>query len=76
VLEGPDGNFIFQVDSDKQVVSRPVTLLRIQDHNAVVDGLRSGETVVVEGARSLRSGMTVAIDNAAAASAAANGAAR
>jgi len=76
VLEGPDGNFIFQVDSDKQVVSRPVTLLRIQDHNAVVDGLRSGETVVVEGARSLRSGMTVAIDNAAAASTAANGAAR
>ena len=76
VLEGPDGNFIFQVDSNKQVVSRPVTLLRIQDHNAVVDGLRSGETVVVEGARSLRSGMTVAIDNAAAASAAANGAAR
>jgi len=76
VLEGPDGNFIFQVDSDMQVVSRPVTLLRIQDHNAVVDGLRSGETVVVEGARSLRSGMTVAIDNAAAASAAANGAAR
>ena len=76
VLEGPDGNFIFQVDSNKQVVSRPVTLLRIQDHNAVVDGLRSGETVVVEGARSLRSGMTVAIDNAAAASTAANGAAR
>ena len=76
VLEGPDGNFVFQVDGHKQVVSRPVTLLRIQDHNAVVDGLRSGETVVVEGARNLRSGMTVAIDNAAAASAAANGAAR
>ncbi|HEX7916028.1 efflux RND transporter periplasmic adaptor subunit [Rudaea sp.] len=76
VLEGPDGNFVFQVDADKHVVSQPVTLLRIQDHNAVVDGLRSGETVVVEGARSLRSGMTVAIDSAAAASAATNGAAR
>ncbi|MBS0582857.1 MAG: hypothetical protein JSS42_07130, partial [Proteobacteria bacterium] len=44
---------------------QPVTLLRIQDHNAVVDGLRSGETVVVEGARNLRSGMTVAVDAAA-----------
>ncbi|WP_347259954.1 efflux RND transporter periplasmic adaptor subunit [Rudaea sp.] len=65
VLEGPDGNFVFQVDADKRVVSQPVTLLRIQDHNAVVDGLRSGETVVVEGARNLRSGMTVAVDAAA-----------
>ena len=74
VLEGPDGNFVFQVDADKHVVSQPVTLLRIQDHNAVVDGLRSGETVVVEGARSLRSGMTVAVDNAAAAGTAVSGA--
>lgn len=76
VLEGPDGHFVYQVDADKRVVSQPVTLLRIQDHNAVVDGLRSGEIVVVEGARGLRSGMTVAVQSDPGASTGATGAAR
>lgn len=66
VLEGPDGHFVFQIGADDHVTARPVTLLRIQDRHAVVGGLGSGETVVVEGARNLRSGMTVTVDHTAA----------
>lgn len=62
VLEGPQGRFVFQVGADQHVTQRPVTLLRVQDHHAVVGGLDGGATVVVDGARSLRDGMAVAID--------------
>lgn len=66
VIEGPDGHFVFQVDAQGKASSRPVTLLRIQDQQAVVQGLASGEQVVVEGSQNLRSGMSVAVGTAAA----------
>lgn len=61
VLEGPDGHFVFQLDEHGKVGSRAVTLLRMQDQSAVVEGLKSGEQVVVEGNQNLRAGMTASI---------------
>ena len=74
VLEGPDGHFVFQVGADQKAAMHPVKLLRIQDNNAVVEGLDNGATVVVEGARGLRDGVAVAIDKPVASDA--NGAAK
>ncbi|MBS0514463.1 MAG: efflux RND transporter periplasmic adaptor subunit [Proteobacteria bacterium] len=72
VLEGPEGHFVFQVGADNKVAVHPVNLLRIQDNNAVIEGLDNGATVVVEGARSLRDGIAVTIDKSPAAATAAN----
>ncbi len=66
VLEGPDGHFVFQIDAEGKASSRPVRLLRIQDQHAVVEGLQSGERVVVEGNQNLRAGMSAKIVEAAA----------
>jgi hypothetical protein len=43
------------------VDAQPVTLLRIQDEQAVVDGLASGRRVIVEGQRNLKVGMKVRV---------------
>lgn len=69
VVEGPDGHFVFQVDADGKAASHPVTLLRIQDQLAVVEGLPVDAEVVVEGSQNIRSGMAVAVEPAAVASA-------
>lgn len=61
VQEGPDGHFVYQVDAEGKVSMHPVTLLRIQDQHAVVEGVKSGEKVVVEGARGLSGGAQVKI---------------
>lgn len=72
VLEGPEGHFVFQVGADQKVALHPVKLLRIQDNNAVVEGLDNGVTVVIEGARNLRDGVAVMIDKPSVAAAASN----
>ena len=72
VLEGPEGHFVFQVGADQKVALHPVKLLRIQDNNAVVEGLDNGVTVVIEGARNLRDGVAVTIDKPSVAAAASN----
>jgi RND family efflux transporter MFP subunit len=61
VLEGPAGRFVYLVGEDGKAVSRKVRLLRVQDEDAVVDGLKAGERVVLEGAQDLRNGMSVRI---------------
>jgi RND family efflux transporter MFP subunit len=61
ILEGPAGRFVYAVGGDGLVLSKPVTLLRVQDGMAVIDGLKSGERVVLEGGRNLRSGMSVEV---------------
>ena len=61
VLEGPKGHFVFNVGDDGKVTSHPVTVLRIQDQNAVVTGVANGERVVVEGNQDLRAGSTATI---------------
>lgn len=63
ILEGPSGRFVYVVGSDNKVTSRPVTLLRIQDGYAVLEGLKGGERVVLDGGQNLSNGSTVTIDN-------------
>jgi RND family efflux transporter MFP subunit len=59
IMEGPTGRFVYAVDGDSKVFSKPVTLIRVQDEMAVIDGLKSGERVVLEGGQNLRIGMLV-----------------
>lgn len=59
VMEGPDGHFVYQVDTNGEASMRPVTLLRIQDQYAVIEGMSGGENVVVEGALGLIAGAKV-----------------
>jgi RND family efflux transporter MFP subunit len=61
VLEGPAGRFVYLVGEDGKAASRKVRLLRVQDEDAVVDGVKAGERVVLEGAQDLRNGMSVRI---------------
>ncbi len=71
LMQGPSGRFVYVVDARGTVVSRPVSLLRIQDQMAVVDGLAGGERVVSEGQAGLKPGASVRIASTAAASGAA-----
>ena len=64
VLEGPKGHFVYLIADDGKVTAKPVTLLRIQDQNAVLEGLENGERVVVEGNQNLRSGMKASVVDA------------
>ncbi|HEY4072348.1 MAG TPA: efflux RND transporter periplasmic adaptor subunit [Herbaspirillum sp.] len=61
ILEGPDGRFVYLLGHDDKVTAKAVTLLRIQDRMAVIDGLQSGERVVLEGNQNLRSGALVRV---------------
>ena len=61
VMEGPAGRFVYLLGAGDKVVARPVTLLRVQDTLAVVDGLASGQRVVLEGGQNLKPGMAVRI---------------
>jgi RND family efflux transporter MFP subunit len=59
VQTGPDSRFIYVVGDDNKVTSRPVTLAYIDEGFAVVDGLKPGARIVVEGAQNLRPGNAV-----------------
>jgi RND family efflux transporter MFP subunit len=56
---GPDNRFVYVVGEDNKVASRPVTLAYLDEGFAVVDGLKAGVRVVVEGAQNLRPGSAV-----------------
>ena len=60
VQTGPDNRFVYVVGEDNKVASRPVTLAYLDEGFAVVDGLKAGARVVVEGAQNLRPGGAVA----------------
>jgi len=59
---GQNGNFVYVVNSDGTVESRPVTIGReTQQDTVVLQGLRQGETVVIDGQLRLASGSHVTI---------------
>ena len=59
---GQNGNFVYVVKSDGTVESRPVTIGRETQQDTVVQqGLRQGETVVIDGQLRLASGSHVTI---------------
>lgn len=60
VQTGPDSRFVYVVGDDNKVVSRPVTLAYVDEGFAVIDGLKAGARIVVEGAQNLRPGSAVA----------------
>lgn len=61
LLEGPQGNFVYVLNEANEISVQPVTLLRIQDQQAVIDGLTGASRVVIEGNRDLRAGMKVQV---------------
>lgn len=61
VQDGPDGHFVYVIDKQNHAATVPVTLLRIQQQMAVVEGVSAGMQVVSEGARMLRPGMPVTV---------------
>lgn len=65
VQRGASGTFVFIVNPDKTVNQRTVKLgVQDGDKVAILDGLKPGDTVVVDGADRLRDGSEVAIPNA------------
>lgn len=65
LMQGPVGRFVYLVDANDTVVSKPVSLLRIQDQMAVVDGLAGGERVISEGQAGVKPGARVRVGDAA-----------
>ncbi|SFN16695.1 RND family efflux transporter, MFP subunit [Izhakiella capsodis] len=61
VQNGPQGQFVYLVDSADKAFTRPVKLLRIQQGMAIVQGVTVGENVVVEGGNNLWPGMSVKV---------------
>ena len=60
---GQNGNFVFVVDNGKALV-KPVKILRAQEGREILaSGLEGTETVVIEGALSLRNGSRVQVRN-------------
>jgi membrane fusion protein (multidrug efflux system) len=60
VQQGSRGHFVWVVDKESKVEVRPVVVGEWQGDDWFIDeGLRSGEQVVVDGALTLRPGMTV-----------------
>lgn len=59
VLEGPEGHFVYQVDTEGAVSTRAVVFTGLQDGQAVVTGLPAGQAVVAEGNQSLSPGTRV-----------------
>ena len=60
VQTGPEQRFVYVVQEDRKVASRPVKVPYLEETFAVVEGLAPGARVVVEGAQNLRPGSTVA----------------
>jgi membrane fusion protein, multidrug efflux system len=64
IQRGADGTFVFIVKPDKTVNQRSVKLgIQDGDKVAILEGLRPGDTVVVDGADRLRDGSDIVIPN-------------
>ena len=62
IQQGPQGSFVFVVQSDQTVAVREVTTGATQEDNiAIEEGLAAGEVVVVEGADKLKEGSKVTL---------------
>ncbi len=61
ILEGPAGRFAYVLDAGNKVAAKPVTLLRVQDQEAIIEGLQRGERVVLDGNQNVSPGAVVQI---------------
>lgn len=60
VQTGPERKFLYVIGEDSKVTSLPVEVRLIQDGIAVIEGVKPGTRVIVEGAQNLRPGSAVA----------------
>jgi multidrug efflux system membrane fusion protein len=66
IQRGPNGTFVYLVQSDDTVAIRAVKAgLTIENNVAIADGLQPGDRVVVDGAEKLTEGMKVRLHNPA-----------
>ena len=59
VQTGPENRFVYVVDAERKVASKPVKLAHVDEKIAVVEGIEPGTKVVTEGAQNLRPGASV-----------------
>jgi len=60
ILRGPQGTFVYAVNSDKTVQDKAVTVALTQgDLTVITDGLNPGETVVTDGQDKLQRGSSI-----------------
>ena len=59
VQTGPENRFVYVVGEDRKVAAQPVQLAYVEEKFAVVEGVKPGARVVVEGAQNLRPGSAV-----------------
>jgi hypothetical protein len=59
VQTGPENRFVYVVDAERKVASKPVKVAHVDERIAVVDGIAPGTKVVIEGAQNLRPGASV-----------------
>ena len=66
ILRGPQGTFVYAVNSDKTMQDKPVTVLLTQgDTTVVTSGVNPGDTVVSDGQDKLQRGSLIAPRNTA-----------
>jgi membrane fusion protein, multidrug efflux system len=64
IQQGPQGRYVFVVDSDRKVAMRPVSVRETLNGEALIEkGLTAGETVVVRGQYRLTQGAIVSLGN-------------
>ncbi len=64
IQRGPTGTFVYLVQDDDTVAVRAVKLgLSVENDVAIDDGLKPGDSVVVDGAEKLTEGMKVSVRN-------------
>ncbi|HZZ92163.1 MAG TPA: efflux RND transporter periplasmic adaptor subunit [Usitatibacter sp.] len=61
ILEGPKGSFVYTLDASNRALVHPVKVLRIQERQAVIEGLGAGARVVLQGNQSVVPGAVVAV---------------
>ncbi|HEX5128902.1 MAG TPA: efflux RND transporter periplasmic adaptor subunit [Usitatibacter sp.] len=59
VQTGPENRFVYVVDAERKVESKPVKVAHVDEKVAVIEGIAPGTKVVTEGAQNLRPGATV-----------------
>lgn len=61
ILEGPKGSFVYTLDASNRAAAHPVKVLRIQDRQAVIEGLAAGTRVVLQGNQNVVPGAVVSV---------------
>ncbi len=61
ILRGPQGTFVYAVNSDQKAESRPVTVALTQGNTTIISsGLNPGDVVVTDGQDKLQNGSSIA----------------